>query len=522
MKKNLKKLLCLALVVALTGSLFTACKKKTATTTQETVTLAPMTTEEITLVYSCWQDVEISEALAAEFHEEYPNITVEVKEFAVESNNAELIALAATGDLPDAFWVLNSPDVFITNGLLLDMSLLWEADPDSKNVIKGINEYKIGYLGTEGKWTTPVKFFPTAAFVNLDVFLRNGDAMPSTDWTWEEFEETVEKMSKKDKVDGQYIFGYNAGCTVITWYPIAADKDCIGEFGWNGSEYDMENWAYGMNLEAEWIQKEYKPYALGNGGEAQRARLYGGTPEAPNVLHPQDVGYVAIYTDNWWTWEDYWITENWIEKNKVIFVPYLMPHEEDAEGGNYIATMDMGGISPYSDWPREAYELLKYMTWGPQGWEKKIEHYPNLLEKSTGEDRAVSKNHCPITLDEGVWESFRAWHPNVDDPSSDEAVVSLWGEEYARAEYFEDFFDGVMDGTWVCYGGQQIPGFGTWLDKIYFGNDNEQNFGYSEKLGIENACIYGGVNAEDYYVYLQKEGNRVNKEKLQEIEDYLE
>ena len=79
-----------------------------------------------------------------------------------------------------------------------------------------------------------------------------------------------------------------------------------------------------------------------------------------------------------------------------------------------------------------------------------------------------------------------------------------------------------MDGTWVCYGGQQIPGFGTWLDKIYFGNDNEQNFGYSEKLGIENACIYGGVNAEDYYVYLQEEGNRVNKEKLQEIEDYLE
>ncbi len=524
MKKNLKKLLSLMLVVALTGSLFTACGGSSSTetetaagtaTTEKKKELKPMnTTDPITLTYTFWQDIEISEKLELEFENLYPNIEVEIKQFEVGSSNDEVQALAAVGQLPDCFWILGSPDVFITNGLLMDMALLWEADPETENVIHGINEYKIGYLGTDGKWTTPVKFFPTAAFVNMDVFMRNNVDMPSMEWTWDEFEETVEDMTMTDKSNGKYVFGYTAGCTVITWYPIAADKNCIGEFGWNGSEYDMENWAYGMNLEARWIQEENKPYALAEGGTEQLADKYG-----EGVLYPQDIGQSAIHVDNWWTWEDYWITENWIEKNKVIFVPYMMPHEDDAQGGNYIATMDMGGISPYTKYPREAYELLKFMTWGTQGWEFKLQHYPEIYEESTGGDRLVSKNHCPITLDEDVWAGFEAWHPNAEE--GDTLMVELHGAEYNRSEYFEYFFDAVKSSTWVCYGGQQIPGFGTWLDQIYFGNDGQQYFGYDGALGIEQACIHGYVDAFDYYESLQEAGNKVNKEKLQEIEDIL-
>ncbi len=517
MKKNLKKLLSLALVVALTGSLFTACSKKPADTTKkEVITLKEMTKENITLTYTFWQDIEIVEALETEFETLYPNIEVKVEQFDVGSNNAELTARAATGNLPDAFWVLGSPDVFITNGLLFDMSLLWEADANtekdsSANVIKGINEYKIGYLGTEGKWTTPVKFFPTVAFVNLDVFIRNNVEMPSMDWTWDEFEETVESMTMIDKAKGVHIFGQTTGCTVITWYPIAADKNCIGEFGWNGTEYDMENWAYGMNLEAKWINNTNKPNAADT---TQLANLYG-----EGVLYPQDNGYSAIHCDNWWTWEDFWITDPWIIDNKVVFVPYLMPHTEDGQGGNYIATMDMGGISPFTENPREAYELLKFMTWGAQGWKYKLEHYPNLKEESTGGDRAVSKNNCPITLDADVWAGFKSWHPNSTDGDTD--MIERYGEEYDRAPYFDYFMDQVQKSTWVCYGGQQIPGFDTWLQNIYFGNDGQQHFGYDGGLGIENAVIHGGVNAFDYYEQLQTSGNDINKEKLQEIEDYL-
>lgn len=525
MKKNLKKLLSLALVVALTGSLFTACTPKDQGSSTPGVQtsgkkLGPLTKDEITLTYTFWQDIEISEKLKTEWETLYPNIKVELKQFEVGSNNAELQALAVTGDLPDCFWVLGSPDVFITNALLYDMKLLWEADANteedsSANVIKGINEYKIGYLGTDSKWTTPVKFFPTTAFVNLDVFIRNNEEMPAKDWTWDEFEETVERMTMQDKTDGSYIYGTTTGCTVITWYPIASDKECIGEFGWNGTEYDMENWAYGMNLEAKWINNGNKPHYLGQGGEEELAAKYG-----EGVLYPQDIGNSAIHCDNWWTWEDFWITDPWIVNEKVIFVPYLMPHTEEAQGGNYIATMDMGGISPFTDYPREAYELLKFMTWGAQGWEFKIKHYPDCTEESTGNDRAVSKNHCPITLDKEVWDAFEKWHPN--STTGDDKVVGLYGEEYDRSEYFDYFMDEVQKSTWVCYGGQQIPGFDTWLQNIYFGNDGQQDYNYDGGLGIEQAVINGGVDALDFYQQLQESGNKINKEKLQEIEDYLQ
>ena len=521
MKKNLKKLLSLALVVALTGSLFTACSNNGGAQkpTQQKATLKPLTTDDITLTYTFWQDIEIVQELEKEWEALHPNIQIEIEQFDVGSNNNELQARAATGNLPDAFWVLGSPDVFITNGLLFDMSLLWEADANtegdsSANVIKGINEYKIGYLGTEGKWTTPVKFFPTAAFVNMDVFLRNNEEMPAMDWTWDEFEETVENMTRVDKVDGKHIFGQTTGCTVITWYPIAADKNCIGEFGWNGTEYDMEDWAYGMNLDGKWIQNENKPKWLDMGGTEQLAEMYG-----EGILYPQDIGYSAIHCDNWWTWEDYWITDPWIVDYKVVFVPYMMPHTDEAQGGNYIATMDMGGISPFTSYPREAYEVLKFMTWGAEGWTYKLEHYPNIKEESTGGDRYVSKNNCPITLDADVWKGFEAWHPNSDE--GDTAMVERYGEEYNRAKYFDYFMDEVQKSTWVCYGGQQIPGFDTWLQNIYFGNDGQQDYGYSEGLGIEKAVIYGGVDAYDFYEKLQESGNTINQEKLQEIEDYL-
>jgi len=528
MKKCIRKIIALMLMVSLIGCMLLGCDDKKddeiiVEKTEETKGLPPMTSDEITLTYMCWQDIEISEVLAKEFEKLYPNITVNVKEYVVSSSSSMsseeyMLHYALGNNSADCFWILGSPDFFLAKNLLYDMTEFWENDPESKNVIKGINELKLGYYNTDRKWATPVKFFPTAAFVNMDVFIRNDVDMPDMNWTWDEFEETVEKMTIKDKVDGKHIFGTTSGCTVITWYPLASDKNCIGEFGWNGSEFDMENWAYGMNLEAKWIQNGIKPYALGDGGEKQRAELYGGEEWAPDILHPQDKGYAAIHCDNWWTWEDYWATSKWIEDNKVIFVPYMMPHTKEAQGGYNIGTMDMGVISAETKYPREAYELLKFMTWGVQGWEYKLKYYPDLIEQS-GEERPVSKDNCPITLDEDIWEGFIKWHPNVS--TGDEYIIELYGEDYDRSEYFEHFFDYVRESSWTCYAGQQVIGFGEWLDKVYFGKDNKHFYGHNDRIGIENACIYGNVDATEYYEQLQKEANEIHNEKLKEVNEAI-
>ena len=54
MSKNIKKVLCLTLAVAMTGSLFTACGKKSEK--KDAATLDPMTEDEITLTYQLWED----------------------------------------------------------------------------------------------------------------------------------------------------------------------------------------------------------------------------------------------------------------------------------------------------------------------------------------------------------------------------------------------------------------------------------------------------------------------------------
>lgn len=519
MRKSQKRLVALFVVISMVAGLFAGCTKSNENKVHNApeYKLADMTKDEITLSYWSWMSKEINEKLKEEFEKLYPNITVELMEYDVGSNGGwELSSLAAAGKLPDCFWILGSPDVFISHGFLLDMSLLWENDPDSKNVIKGINEYKIGYLGTEGKWVTPVKFFPTVAFLNLDVFIRNDEKLPSMDWTWDEFESTVERMTKEDKVTGKHIFGTTSDVSVITWYPLASDKSCIGEFGWNGTEYDMENWAYGLNLEAKWMQNDNKPFDYNADQYVWMEKEYG-----TGVLYPEQVGYSAIHCDHWWEWEDYYITDKYIEDYNIVFVPYMMPHVKGVDDVTYLATMDMGGISANTEYPREAYELLKFMTWGTEGWNYKIKYYPDLIEyEGSAKERPLSKNNCPITLDKDVWEAFAKWHPNSE--TKDTYIVDKFGEEYDRSKYFDHFFEKVRKSKWTCYGSYQSAGFDIWIQNIYFGNDGRQDFGYSDGLGIELAVIYGGVDAKDYYKYLQDEANRIYKEKFDELSKNIE
>lgn len=480
--RKITKLLSLTLIVAMITGMFSACgsdePKKVVVEG-----LIDMTKDEIELSYSFWQDMEIVEELVKSFEAKYPNITLTPIEFETATNNDELIARAAAKNLPDAFWILDGSDFAIENGILYDMTPLWENDPDAKKIIPGINEFKLGYFGTKHKWTTPVKYFPSTAFLNKQLFENENKDMPSLDWTWEEFEELVENMTYVNG-DNKQLYGISEQVTVVTWYPVAADPDCMGEFGWNGTEFDLNNWAYGMNLEASFIKNGWKAPIT----EEELLAVYGENTQA------QDLGTVAIRTDLWWTWEDLWSQASYIDNN-VIYVPYTMPQAEDNPDGAFMAIMDFGGISSLTSYPREAYEVLKYMTWGTDGWKEKLKIYPEAYDEIAG--RPMSKQNMPITTDEEVWEGFRAWHPGSDD-------------EYGRGEYFDEFFKQATTANWTCWGGHQIPGFTTWLNDTYIGTIN-----------IDNKVLVEGVDATDYVEELTRTANEANALRLQEIEDLL-
>lgn len=525
MAKRIKKSLCLLLTVTMIATLFVGCGSGDSGNTKPKVTLKAMDdTVPITLGYAYWEDNYIVESLVKGWNEVHPNATVNQKMTTdLTTHNQDIINLAASRSVPDVFWVLGSPENMISKGLLYDMSGMWEVDPDTENLIGGVNDFDLGYFGTAGKWTTPVKFFPTVMFLNLTAFEKNNIPMPSTDWSWDDFEDVVETMSH-DKY-----FGISEACTVITLYPIANDPDCIGEFGWDGESFDLTDWADGMEIEKNFINRNWKAPVPGTvEGDAKILELYG------SAVQPQDDGWVAIRTDHWWCWERFWNDSSFYQK-QTFFVPYTTPHTEEASDSvNMFATIDFGAISSMSENHLAAYYLLKYMTWGADGWNWKLDHYqeiretaivanggdPNDFESGNADNTTGGEtiNNCPITLDEEVWSKYEALHPNAEtgDPIADKLVEANL-DANARVEVFEGFWEKVKAGKWTCYGSQQIPGFDTFLRDFY---QTSEDFvaGYT---GIEAAVFEGNYDPVEAIETLTNKANELANEYKRTIESQI-
>lgn len=505
--KNIKKLLAILLVLAMTIGLLAACggtgkqEDETPSTSTQTQTdetdssseetdaddeeseeavaeeksLPPMTTEDITLTYASWENEVLKTFLAEKFMEKYPNITVEVITLPLDGYNDALLNLIASGQMPDAFWILGECDFAISNQLLGDMTEYWENDPEADNVLKTINEGKFGYYGTDRKWATPVKFFPEVIFANKALFEKLNVEMPPMDWTWEEMVEYIKKMT----IPEQGIFGFNQYRRIVTWYPVAADDECWGEFGWDGKSFDFTNWADGINLEAELINGGYHAPPF-DSDEAEAA--FG-----DRTMWAADSGKIAFQFDAWWTFNNLFAQDSYLEKG-LIYVPYLVPRAKGTKSIHTMGTLDFGGISSATEHPREAYELLKFMNWNEEGWLAKIEAYKTLTNP---DGSRLSVDALPITLSENVWKEVRQFFPGDDDP-------------YGRGPWFDYFLEHCKEP--IPYGGTMIPGFSTFLGEGY--------------AGVEDSVINGGVNAQDLVQDLNEKANAANREAMKAFEAY--
>jgi len=427
--------------------------------------LPPMTEEKIKLTYCSWENEVLTTHLAQKFMEKYPNITVEVITLPLDGYNDALLNLVSTGQMPDAFWILGECDFAINNHLLGDMTEYWENDPEADNVLTTINEGKYGYYGTDRKWATPVKFFPETIFANKTVFEQLNVEMPPMDWTWEEMVEYIKDMT----VPEQGIFGFNQYRTIVTWYPVASDDNVWGEFGWDGSKFDMTNWADGVNLQAELVNGKFHAPPF-DSDEAEAA--FG-----DRTMWAAYSGKIAFQFDAWWTFNNLFATEEYLDLG-LVYVPYVVPRAKGTSSTRMMGTLDFGGISSATDHPREAYELLKFMNWNEEGWLAKIEGYKTL---TNADGSKLSVDALPITLSKNVWQQVREFFPGSDDP-------------YGRGPYFDYFLDHCKEP--VPYGGTIIPGFGTFIAEGY--------------AGAEDEVFNNGVNAHDLAPDLTEKANAAN------------
>ena len=410
--------------------------------------LEPLTTDEITLRYACWGQAEAGEpevlqALIAQFEEAHPNIHVEFVPIDQGTWDAGLTNLASQGQLPDVFWVF-SVSAAVSNEWALDLTEFYEKDPDAQELYPTmVSSSKIG-----GKnYSYPAVLFPHMIFMNKTLFEKYNVELPSTDWTWDEYFELAEELSHPE----EYYYGVS-NPLYVDLFPAAINGN-QGKFGWDGEAYHFDDaWIEAVETRAEvinnkiceWMSAEEKEAVLGDPG-----------------AWPPGKGRTAMHID--WPWTMAMFNTTVKEETGCEFVYYPLPM---GEGKGELAIVDNGIIAASTEHPREAWELAKWMSWGPMAALKRQETYRSL---------GYPVSRMPVVSTPEVWQDL------VDN--ADDTIKGFYEAVLTRGVNF-------VPSNWpVC------PGWGE-IEAYYNSND------------INGKILRGELSAADVAAELEEVANR--------------
>ena len=410
--------------------------------------LEPLTTDEITLRYACWGQAEAGEpevlqALIAQFEEAHPNIHVEFVPIDQGTWDAGLTNLASQGQLPDVFWVF-SVSAAVSNEWALDLTEFYEKDPDAQELYPTmVSSSKIG-----GKnYSYPAVLFPHMVFMNKTLFDKYNVDLPSTDWTWDDYFDLAEELSHPEA----FYFGVS-NPLYVDLFPAAINGN-QGKFGWDGEAYHFDDaWVEAVETRAEvinnkiceWMSAEDKEAVLGDPG-----------------AWPPGKGRTAMHID--WPWTMAMFNTTVKEETGCEFVYYPLPM---GEGKGELAIVDNGIIAASTEHPREAWELAKWMSWGPMAALKRQETYRSL---------GYPVSRMPVVSTPEVWQDL------VDN--ADDTIKGFYEAVLTRGVNF-------VPSNWpVC------PGWGE-IEAYYNSND------------INGKILRGELSAADVAAELEEVANR--------------
>lgn len=410
--------------------------------------LEPLTTDEITLRYACWGQAEAGEpevlqALIAQFEEAHPNIHVEFVPIDQGTWDAGLTNLASQGQLPDVFWVF-SVSAAVSNEWALDLTEFYEKDPDAQELYPTmVSSSKIGGRN----YSYPAVLFPHMVFMNKTLFEKYNVDLPSTDWTWDDYFDLAEELSHPE----EFYFGVS-NPLYVDLFPAAINGN-QGKFGWDGEAYHFDDaWVKAVETRAEvinnkiceWMSAEDKEAVLGDPG-----------------AWPPGKGRTAMHID--WPWTMAMFNTTVKEETGCEFVYYPLPM---GEGKGELAIVDNGIIAASTEHPREAWELAKWMSWGPMAALKRQETYRSL---------GYPVSRMPVVSTPEVWQDL------VDN--ADDTIKGFYEAVLSRGVNF-------VPSNWpVC------PGWGE-IESYYNSND------------IDGKILRGELSAADVAAELEEVANR--------------
>ena len=129
-----------------------------------------------------------------------------------------LEAGATGGEMPDVFWMHSNEAVkYMANDILLDLTD-YVAKSEKLEMDKFPQDLKDMYTWTDKVYAVPKDRDTIAMWYNKKMFDDAGIAYPDGSWTWDEFYEIAQKLTKDD--GSQYGFACNPSNEQDTWMNI--------------------------------------------------------------------------------------------------------------------------------------------------------------------------------------------------------------------------------------------------------------------------------------------------------------
>lgn len=145
--------------------------------------------ETVTITFGCFShEVDAYSALAIEFEQAHPSITVQLREIGhvfAGSDSADMTSLLrALAEAADSFvWFNLDLDQAARLGLLLDLGPFMQQARLEAEFLPGLLE---GVRWADGLWILPAYFDLPLVYYRQDIFDAAGLSYPDTDWQWDD------------------------------------------------------------------------------------------------------------------------------------------------------------------------------------------------------------------------------------------------------------------------------------------------------------------------------------------------
>ncbi len=393
------------------------------------------------------KDVEVVVATNVEYGAQYPN---------------SLSTLAASGQLPDVIALDNIPQPY-SNKWLADITDIAEADSEFKNVIKVLTD---AARVKDRVVAVPFGMHLFGMLINVDLFHDANIDEPTYGISLEDFEKAVKAVNQP--ANGVVAIKFEGD--MINWLPTAMNKD-LGWFTFDGEKYNLDKPEF---LAAIKKVKDIRSNGLSFGGlsDSQRANFRG---TADWEAWP--FGETAINFDGSWALGS-------IGRDINFNVSFA-----GLPGGKSIIIPDFCGITATSKNKEQAYNFIKWMSFGKDGFLSRID---------VAKDMGVAYFSMPMTNDKETLDKF---HEYLSVPGLDEAFADI---ENALLEP-NKFIPGYRESRWEAQTGLAVPNAdGTTTENANIGQ-------------LLDAAMFRGLNFADY----AKQVNDLANKSYQEVYELM-